>query len=118
MTNENEEAVSYSAYWRSVEQSAIEIVADVKKGVCTDVYDRIHEECDGSFWVIYTHAAMATLRHSPNDDAIFEDGNGIEGATSMSDVYTRAAFWALQADITEKVTELQAELEEATAEEE
>jgi hypothetical protein len=92
---------SYAAYRAAVESHGQSIQERVKDG--DDEGDALHEEVDGSYWVIYTHAAIALLGHSRNDDAGFDEQGDdfLSGCTSMSEVYTRAAFYALRADVQE-----------------
>lgn len=102
-------------YLNTVELHAREALRREKEG--EDLFDAIHEEADGSAWVIYTYRARLALRYSKNEDAIFEHGEGLRNVDSMADVYTVAAFFALRQDIAEKVEELRKEEpEEAEAE--
>lgn len=98
-----------------------EAVADAgpdKDRIRDEAFDRVHEAVDGSYWIIYTHAALKVLQYSRNDDAIFEEGDGLHGANSMSDVYTQAAFWAMRADVVSELEDLIDNYEEPEEEEE
>lgn len=78
-----------------------------------DFFDAIHEEADGSAWIIYTYRARLVLQYSKNEDAILDEigFEGFSGADSMAEIYTRAAYFALRQDIAEKVEELREEAE-------
>ena len=75
------------------------------------------EQVDGCYWVIYTHAAHKVYLYSPNEDAIFDDGEGLAGCESMAEALTRMAFYAMLADVQARIAEMEdaaAEAEEAT----
>ena len=104
-------------YRETVELHAREALSREKEG--GDINDAIHEEADGSAWVIYTYRARLVLQYSKNEDAILDEigFEGFSGADSMAEIYTRAAFFALRQDIAEKAEELrEEEPEEAEAE--
>lgn len=67
--------------------------------------DYLHECVDGSQWIIYYWRATRVLQYSRNDDQIFEEmGNDVlSGCTSMGDVYTRAAYFAMKQDVIEEL---------------
>jgi hypothetical protein len=100
------DSTSYADYFTSVESHGESVIERIKAGE-DDVMDLIHEEVDGSWWVIYTHAALAVLQHSRNDDAGFDSmgSDFLAGCTSMAEVYTRAAYFALEADVIEWLNE-------------
>lgn len=87
-------------YWETVEAIAEECH---RKG-----YDG-NEQVDGNYWVIYTHAAHKVYLYSPNEDAVFENGNGLEGCDSMSEALCRMAFYAMLADVEARIAEMQNE---------
>jgi hypothetical protein len=74
-----------------------------------EVSDAIHEAVDGSQWVIYYARARRTLEYSPNEDAVFDDGEFLGRIGSMGEFLTLAAFCAMRADVSAKVQELMAE---------
>jgi hypothetical protein len=73
------------------------------------IQDAIHEACDGSQWVIYTYRARKVLEFSSNDEA-GPDSMGWDGFASgcngWCDLFTRGAYFAMCADVSEKVQEL------------
>jgi hypothetical protein len=101
-------------YFDSIEATAREVLRRVREEDA-DEGDVLHEECDGDQWVIYTYRAKLALTFSGNDDAIFEEmgADALAGVTSMSDVYSRAAFFAVRADVCERLAELREEEEAA-----
>ena len=88
-------------YWQHVTTTAEEISALPED----ERNDRLWEECDGSYWVIYTHAATAALQHSENESAGFEEMGSevLDGCDSYAKVMRRLAFHALRADISNRV---------------
>lgn len=94
---------SYSEYRSGVKAIVDSVIERVRDG--EDPSDVLHEEVDGSYWVIYTHAAIAVLAHSRNDDEVFEQmgSDALTGCNSMAEVYTIAAFYAMRADVVEEL---------------
>ena len=45
-------------YWTSIRSLAKGLAEEIRKGELApeDVEDRLHEDADGSYWTIYTHA--------------------------------------------------------------
>lgn len=93
-----------------------------------DTVKMIAEEChregcepdemiDGNYWVIYTHAAHKVWIYSPNDDAVFDDGEGLVGCDSMAEALCRMAFYAMRADVAARIAELEDEDEDEDIEE-
>lgn len=87
-------------YWETVEAIAIECH---REG-----YD-LDEQIDGNYWVIYTHAAHKVWVYSPNDDAVFDDGDGLAGCDSMAEALCRMAYFAMRADVAARIAELEDE---------
>lgn len=95
-------------YFADVESIAADIFAEY--GDNEDEYpDAIHEACDGSQWVIYTYRARKVLEWSGNDHA-GPDSMGWDDftmdCTGWSDLFTRGAYFAMYADVFEKVGEM------------
>lgn len=76
--------------------------------------DYIHESVDGSYWVIYTHAARKTLEFSPNEHALFEE-MGAQTVEDFSTLFTRGAYFAMVQDVHECLQELPEEEDEEEA---
>lgn len=81
-------------------KSAAESVLDDYEG--SDEYDAIHEQADGTYWVICTSAAHQVWFLSDNESA-WEDA-GAEAPTAEV-----RAYYAVAADIREAVAELRDE---------
>lgn len=96
---------TFSNYRDSVRGIVVSVIERVRDG--EDPSDVLHEEVDGSYWVIYTHAAQAVLNHSRNDDAIFDQlgSDALAECSSMAEVYTRAAYYALYEDVIEELSD-------------
>lgn len=86
-------------YWASVESAADDAAESVREHG-QDLSDALWEAADGSYWVIYYHAAALTCRYSPNDDALFDEC-GAQEFDGHGDAVTRMAAWAYSADVRE-----------------
>jgi len=88
-------------YWTSVRAMALDIVARVKSGeVKRDaVSDAIHEDCDGSYWVIYTRANQRAVLCSDHDWT--EDAADFGEDDKATDA--QRAFFCLRADVSAQV---------------
>lgn len=99
-------------YYRDVHSMAAGIIDEVGTDEYAEYSDAIHEWVDGSQWVIYTYRARKVLEFSDNDEA-GPDSIGWEGFASgcngWSDLYTRGAYFAMCADVSEKIDEMIAE---------
>lgn len=85
-------------YWATVNSIAAEAMEQPEDGR----YDFIHESVDGSYWVIYTHAARKALEFSPNERALF-DNEGDQTVSDFTTLFTRGAFYAMCADVNEAI---------------
>lgn len=96
--------VTYQSYWGFIDSVVNEIKEEVKSGDLDkdDVYDRVHETADGSQYCIYTHYAMKCLEFSQNEDEYFEQFGNLD-AESFSDAMCKMAFYALRADIEQRL---------------
>ena len=95
-TNGYEEIDYRDACWR-IAQEAVRAACD--EGV--DLGDYIHDAVDGSAWVIYHGRAHAVCGWSEHADAIV-DALGVaafEGAVSLAECHSRAAYFAMLADV-------------------
>jgi hypothetical protein len=102
------ESLTYSDYWNHIDAMAREIVTEVvTQGESVwALTDEIYQAVDGDSWVIYTHRALALLRHSQNDDALFAHGMSLDGCESASDVYTTLAHYAMLEDLSDRVNRI------------
>jgi len=101
----NDNEYSEVEYRRHVTELAEEVARQVREDG-RDESDALHEVTADSAWVIYTYRARHVLLHSPNEDAVFDSGFGLGGASSLLDIYTRAARFALSADVAEELAEV------------
>jgi hypothetical protein len=85
---------SYYATVRAIAAEIAELPED-------DQYDRLHEEVDGSAWIIYTYAQRQLLRHTDNEDAV-EDVYGSDWLSmceTWDKAHTARAYFAMYQDI-------------------
>ena len=72
---------------------------------------RLHETIDSHQWIIYWAYNLSVIQHSDNDE-YYTDNFGTEEAglwlcrTGLSSLHTVIAFWALYADVQEKLNDL------------
>ena len=106
------EANPQTTYWHAVKNLA-EAVLEREAGG-EELSDVLHEEVDGSYYVIYYHAARECLEFSSNKDAAFESigDDALSGCDSYGMVVTRLAFFALEQDVLAAVEDLRPELED------
>lgn len=90
--------ITYGEYWTEVGALA-QRISDEARDARRDVGDVLHETIDGHGWVIYTRKALEMLMHTSSDDCVFDEGNGLDDCGSMAEAYSRAAFFALRADV-------------------
>ncbi len=84
-------------YLRDVRTIAQEIW-DEHRGDDEAISQAVHENVDGSFWVIYTYAAQAVCLISDNDGAIEDNDASLafsDGAINWSVI----AYYAMEADV-------------------
>jgi hypothetical protein len=102
-------------YYSAVNSIAAGIIEEVGTDEYAEYSDAVHEWVDGSQWVIYTYRAQLLLTFSSNSDA-GPDEIGWEGLVSgcdgWSDLYSRGAYFAMCADVSEAIDRI---LDEAAA---
>ena len=88
-------------YWEAVRGIAEDCAQAVRVGDYCDMSDAIHESVDGSYWVIYYHAAAQTVQYTDNQDAVCDvyGDDPFTGCTTVSEVHTRAAYFAMVQDV-------------------
>ena len=108
--------ITYQEYWAEVESIAENMVdeemswndndRDVAEEAIND--HTLHETIDGHQWVIYYAYNLDVIRHSDNEDYMNENF-GSEALSSalesggLNSLHTAIAFWALYADVSEKL---------------
>lgn len=101
-------SVLRAEYYTSCRDIARDILHDVASGEITDsdmLWNVVHENVDGSGWIIYTAQHLQVLRYSENDDTGFDEMGSdlLSGADSCGQVYQRLAFFAMRADVEEAI---------------
>lgn len=101
-------------YFTDVNRIAKDIIKEVGTDEFAEYSDAIHEWVDGNMWVIYTYRAQLLLTFSSNSDA-GPDSIGWEGLVSgcngWSDLYSRGAYFAMCADVSEAIDRILDEVE-------
>jgi hypothetical protein len=96
----SQDETDYKHYMDSVESIADEVIEREKNG--DDLGDAMHEAIDGSWWIIYNHAALAVMQHTRNDDYGLDEGLVDLSSSkdqSFASVVQQFAFWAMYADV-------------------
>jgi len=108
--------ITYQEYWAEVESIAENMVdeemswndndRDVAEEAIND--HTLHETIDGHQWVIYYAYNLDVIRHSDNEDYMNENfgSEALSGALEsggLNSLHTAIAFWALYADVSEKL---------------
>ena len=86
------------------------IVEDLKSRVASGeiasedaLNDAVHQEVDGSYWVIYTHANFQVLLCSDHHDASFEEYGEVPLAADGNVNWAALAFAALKRDVLDQM---------------
>ena len=99
------------------EQNYLEDVRDIAQEArsADDPQEFIDESVDSSRWIIYTYRARNVLIWSRNEDAIVDElgEEAFSGVSGLAELHSRAAFYALRADVLEAFEEARKEAEEA-----
>jgi hypothetical protein len=110
--------ITHEEYWTEIESLAKAVSEEARKGR-RDIRDALHETIDGHGWVIYLAYHFDVLRHSPNEDAYFDEmGTGFPDAACLSDITTLCVFYALMADVQQHSAFTEEEDEEPEEEDE
>jgi len=88
-----------SDYYSSVHSAAADAAESIRDHN-QEASVALHAASDGSYWVIYYHAAALTLQYSDNEDAIFDEC-GDQTWDSHGSAVTTMAAWAYAADVRE-----------------
>jgi hypothetical protein len=102
MTVEEAKRVLRAEYYGDVRSTAEELIEACKSGEIADreaLFDRIHEECDGSAWIIYTANAQQVLMFSDNDDAGIEELGADSFDWKNGIPWSQLAFYAMERDV-------------------
>jgi hypothetical protein len=120
--------ITYTEYWQEVNDLAESIVSETmddndndRDAAESDIWDsRLHETVDGHQWVIYYSYNDDVLRHTENEE-YYEDNFGADALAEslkqggISTLKMHMAFWALYADVSDKLNDALDEYEEEAA---
>lgn len=95
-----------SEYVRTVQSIAEDIKERWKNGEVDDINEAIWEDVDGNHYIIYYSANMEVLQESRNDDAISDAGVEIDTSKGWRAILTQVAFYAMEADVRDALTDL------------
>lgn len=123
--------ISHTEYWKELEALAGSIAEEAMSECDNDLDDAqemindrlLHETIDGHQWVIYYAYNLAVLQHSDNTDYMI-DNLGTESAgevlaeKGLSGLHTALAFWALYADVQDKLEDALQAIADSNEEEE
>ena len=117
--------ITYQEYWAEVESVAADILAEALEdndndidAATGDIYDcRLHFTIDYHQWIIYSAYNLDVIQHSDNEDYYAENFGSEALAHSLSEgglnmLHCHIAFWALYADVSDKLYELIQEYED------
>lgn len=124
--------LSSNQYWAEVQSLAASIVADAAdytgcntadtfdRDTITDhIYDSLlNETIDGHQWVIYYAYNLDVLKHSDNAEYMIDElGTDYAGQVlkdkGLSGLHTACAYWALYADVNDRLSDVLDEFEES-----
>ena len=116
---------SSSQYWIEVEALANQIAQDAMSSCDNDRSEAeelindsmLHETIDGHQWVIYNAYNLDVLQYSGNSDRYIDEFGTDDAAIVLKEgglhgLHQSLAFWALYADVLEKITDALDEIEE------
>lgn len=110
MSNEKN---TYRDYWDSVDSAATSAIEAVDN--CgQDETEAVCEAADGTYWVIYTHAAALTMQYSDNSDAYWDaiGGESVPG-DCWSMIVSLLAAYAYMEDVRDRYERMRKEKEVA-----
>ena len=100
---------TYSEYWESVRGMVSDIMEEHADG--DSARDAVWQTVDGSCWVTYYARAFGALQHSENESAI--DDTGDVSVVDFWSYIVQAAFYAMAADVADRLEAALEEREEA-----
>ena len=118
--------MNYHEYWTEVSSLADSIACEAMQDNENDIdaardeiFDsRLHETIDNHQWVIYFSYNLDIIKHSDNEDYYSDNFGGDCLAESLKTggldmLHCHIAFWALYADVCEKIEDALTEYEVA-----
>ena len=120
--------MTHNEYWAEIADIAQTIASEALSdndgdidAARDDIFDlRLHETIDGHQWVIYYAYHLDVLKHTDNAEYMVDNfgGESVENAVKdggVDGLHTAMAFWAMYADVSERI---EGALEELTEESE
>ena len=118
--------ITSSQYWLEVQSIANSLATEAMQSCENDRDDAeelindslLHEAIDQHEWIIYNCYNLDVIQYSDNEDYLI-DNFGLESAGEslknggLDGLHTAVAFWALYADVQEKISDELDTLEEA-----
>ncbi len=113
-------------YWNEVNELADTIACeamqetDNNRDEAQEIIDnvRLHETIDGHQWIIYYGYNLDVIKHSDNEDC-YSDNFGSDALVSsleeggMDTLHCHIAFWAMYADVQDRIQDALDEYEES-----
>ncbi len=110
--------LTQTEYWTEVESiastladEALDQADDDKDAALEYIFDSaLHETIDGHQWIIYTYYNLQVINFSDNDD-YYDQNFGAESLKAsleeggIDTLHCHIAFWALYADVQDKIDE-------------
>ncbi len=100
-------------YWstvNSIAQDAIdeyEITSQEKFDLDHDsLYQYVTESVDGSYWVIHCEASRRCLEFTNNENELTDQGMELNTSNGVPDIFTQLAYFAMQADVWDKLGDI------------
>lgn len=113
---EDGQQVARARYYRSIDSTARDVLEEIAEDGRIDdesLIQRLDEEADSA--VIYTRVCIGIMGHSDNWTAIedvFGDDVSQWGATGVSDLFCKMAYFAYRADLEAQVSAIRDEYED------
>lgn len=118
---DNARSVLRADYWNDVKGVVDDVKLDIERRNLTtedEVSEYLDQACDGHQRVIYTGQAIECLLFTTNDEAYEEYGSLADlGADNSGEMYTKLAYFAFRADVSDDLGDVAALLEDAAPDE-
>ncbi len=109
--------ITCNEYWVEVQNIADNLVSEAmadndndRDKAEEDIFDsRLHETIDGHQWVIYDSYNLDVIKHSDNPNYYADNFGAKSLSTSLENgldtLHCHIAFWALYADVSDKLSD-------------
>lgn len=112
--------MNYHEYWKEVKSIADSIQEACESGEIEmthgdEVYNYLQETLDGHRWTIYNANHPPLLSHTDNAEYAFDNFgcDFVSGEGCLTNVMATCAFWALHADVQERMHTMEFDFEDA-----